>query len=95
VYTKPNLAVMQLPKSSTLKESVIRINRLKTNSLLSNFNRVKTYGFYQPLKAQNPRKAGLVPGQPTKAFRNRVLTNDHYPRRQSLAAGILQPKLRT
>nr|DAN15208.1 MAG TPA: hypothetical protein [Caudoviricetes sp.] len=23
------------------------------------------------------------------------MTNDHYPRRQSLAAGILQPKLRT
>jgi len=49
---------MQLPKSSTLKESVTHINRLKTNSLLSNFNRVMTNGFYQPLKAQNPRKAG-------------------------------------
>jgi hypothetical protein len=58
VYTKPNLAVMQLPKSSILKESVTDIGLLKTAGLLSNFNRVMTNGCYQPLKAQNPRKAG-------------------------------------
>ncbi|MEP9168042.1 MAG: YebW family protein [Klebsiella sp.] len=55
---KTDMAVMQLPKSSTLKESVTRTNRLTTNSQLSNFNRVVTNGCYQPLKAQNPRKAG-------------------------------------
>ncbi|WP_275063451.1 DUF1482 family protein [Enterobacter ludwigii] len=55
---KPNLAVMQLQKSSTLKERVTHINRLETNSLLSSFNRVMTNGCYKPLKAQNPRKAG-------------------------------------
>ncbi len=58
VFTKQNLVVMPLPKSSTLEESVTHINRLETNSLLSNFNRVMTNGCYQPLKAQNPRKAG-------------------------------------
>jgi hypothetical protein len=49
---------MQLPQSSTLKECVTRTNRLKTNSQLSSFNRVVINGCYQPLKAQNPRKAG-------------------------------------
>ncbi|RCG81354.1 hypothetical protein CSB66_2166 [Enterobacter hormaechei] len=58
MFTKQKLVVMQLPKSSTLKECVTHINRLETNSLLSSFNRVMTNGCYQPLKAQNPRKAG-------------------------------------
>ncbi len=44
VYIKPNLAVVQQPKSSPLKESVTHINQTETNSLLSNFNRVITNG---------------------------------------------------
>jgi hypothetical protein len=49
---------MPPPKSSSLEESVTHIDRLLTASLLSSFNRVMTNGCYQPLKAQNPRKAG-------------------------------------
>ncbi len=45
-------------KEQHVRGSVTHIDRLLTVSLLSSFNRVMTNGCYQPLKAQNPRKAG-------------------------------------